>query len=221
MSTKAADVDALLRHASLVFWDFDGVIKDSVSVKSDAFEQLFLQYGPDVARRVRRHHEAHGGVSRFEKIPLYLTWAGQDAAGDMVRSFCEDFSRLVAQAVIDSAWVPGVREYLQANCPHQRFVLVTATPQDEIELILRSTGIAGCFHEVHGAPVPKAAAMADVLRRLRCAPADALAVGDSDTDLDAAAANGVPFLLRRTALNGNLQQRHIDPAFETLGVSPL
>ena len=32
-------------HYQYIFWDFDGVIKDSVLLKSDAFEQLFLNFG--------------------------------------------------------------------------------------------------------------------------------------------------------------------------------
>ena len=44
----------------LYFWDFDGVIKDSVDVKTQAYFQLFEPFGLDVAERVRQHHEAMG-----------------------------------------------------------------------------------------------------------------------------------------------------------------
>ena len=40
-----------IKKAKTIFWDFDGVIKDSVSVKSDAFEELFLPFGSDVAKK--------------------------------------------------------------------------------------------------------------------------------------------------------------------------
>ena len=42
----------------LVFWDFDGVIKESVSVKTDAFVDLFRPFGSDVCEQVRKHHLA-------------------------------------------------------------------------------------------------------------------------------------------------------------------
>ena len=221
MTTMSTTAEALLRHASVVFWDFDGVIKESVSVKTDAFVRLFSPYGSEVAQRVRAHHESHGGLSRFEKMPIYLGWAGEEAAAGRVRELCDEFSRLVMQAVIDSAWVPGSREYLLANRSRQRFVLVTATPQEEIEAILRVLDLRGCFVEVHGAPTAKRAAVAEALGRLHCAPADAIGVGDSGTDLDAAVANGVPFLLRRTPLNLDIQQRYTGPSFDSLaGTQP-
>jgi phosphoglycolate phosphatase-like HAD superfamily hydrolase len=211
-----SEVLALLQTASLVFWDFDGVIKDSIAVKGDGFEQLFLRYGQDVARRVRQHHEAHGGLSRYEKIPIYLGWAAEVATRETIQEFCRQFSRLVRQGVIDAPWVPGVREYLQAHHGRQRFVLLTATPQEEIQEILQALGISQCFLEVHGAPTPKATAIRSVLRRLRCPLAQALVVGDSRSDLDAAEENRLVCLLRRTAWNHDLQKRYEAPCFDHL-----
>lgn len=205
-----------MKEFKIIFWDFDGVIKDSVVVKSIAFEQLFLPYGRGIADRVRQHHESNGGVSRYGKLPIYLRWAGEPATEEQVQKFCDRFSELALQAVIDSAWVPGVREYLQANHTRQRFVLVTATPHGEIQQILHALEIGRFFCEVHGAPVAKSSAIMDVLERWRCQPEQALMVGDSETDLEAAEENNVAFLLRRTPLNKTLQQRYSGPTFEAL-----
>jgi phosphoglycolate phosphatase-like HAD superfamily hydrolase len=213
---STATAVTLLQRASIVFWDFDGVIKDSVAAKSDGFERLFLNYGCEVASRVRRHHEAHGGVSRYEKIPIYLSWVGEPGSAAQVQQFCEDFSKLVRQAVIDSPWVPGVREYLQKHCGRQRFVLLTATPQEEIQEILVTLDIAYCFESICGAPAPKASAIADILRYPHNSAENALVIGDSESDLAAAEANGVTFLLRCTAINHALQKRFSGPRFEVL-----
>lgn len=205
-----------MKKCRVLFWDFDGVIKDSVDVKTEAYVSLFLPYGREVATLVRQHHESHGGVSRFDKIPLYLLWAGELATPERIAEFCGRFSSLVLQAVIDSPWVPGVREYLLLNSFRQYFVLVTATPQDEIQKILESLDISQCFREVHGAPKQKTIAIKEVLSRLKCSPANALMIGDAETDLKAAQANSVPFLLRRTSLNLSIQTTHNGPMFENL-----
>jgi phosphoglycolate phosphatase-like HAD superfamily hydrolase len=210
------DVICLLRAARIIFWDFDGVIKDSVEVKSDGFERLFERYGTEVSYRVRQHHEAHGGMSRYEKMPIYLGWVGEPATADRIQEFCDQLSKLVFQAVIDSPWVPGVREYLQTQYLEQRFVLLTATPQEEIQGIVRALDIAHCFDQVCGAPTQKATAMADILRRLQYTAKDALMVGDSASDLCAAESNGVAFLLRCTAINQPLQRRYTGLSFEDL-----
>ena len=58
--------------------------------------------------------------------------------------------------------------------------------------------------------------MRETLQRRPCAVADVLMVGDSEADYDAAVANGVSFLLRRTSLNLRLQERHRGAAFNDL-----
>jgi len=211
---KQADV--LLKEKQVIFWDFDGVIKDSLAVKSLGFERLFLSYGKDVVKKVREHHNAHGGISRYEKIPLYLSWAGEPVTDDQVEEFCVRFSHLVQQAVIESPWVPGVFEYLQANYTSQFFFLITATPQEEIEQILCAVDINNFFREVHGAPTAKAMVVQDVMSRLRFNSDQALVVGDSATDLSAAEENNVAFLLRRTPFNQSLQKHFHGPCFENL-----
>jgi phosphoglycolate phosphatase-like HAD superfamily hydrolase len=198
----------MLRRYALLFWDFDGVVKDSVAVKTEAYAGLFASFGAQLETRVRAHHERHGGMSRYEKLPLYLRWAGRDASEAEVAQYCELFAHAVRQAVIDSPWVPGVREYLRANHARQCCVLITATPQAEIEDILRVLGLADCFREVHGAPTAKTQAIKSVLARRGCPAAEALLIGDSDSDYAAAKATGVEFLLRRTTLNRELQQTH-------------
>ena len=190
------------------------MIKDSVDVKTEAYERLFLPYGVETARRVRQHHEANGGMSRFDKVPLYLEWAGQSATPEQIEKCCQQFSQAVVKAVIDSPWVPGVREYLLKHYMDQYFAVVTATPQDEIEEILGSLELLHCFREIFGAPTKKEQAINAVLERLKCPPDEAVVIGDSESDLLAAQANLVPFLLRRTPLNRRLQATYQGPMFD-------
>lgn len=53
-----------------IFWDFDGVIAESVNVKTEAFYNLYLPYGIEIAEKVRRHHLDNGGMSRFENSAI-------------------------------------------------------------------------------------------------------------------------------------------------------
>ena len=67
-------MSTLIQNASLIFWDFDGVIKESVSIKTDAYIKIFEPYGKNIQDLVKNHHEINGGVSRFEKIPLQVKY---------------------------------------------------------------------------------------------------------------------------------------------------
>lgn len=185
----------------LVFWDFDGVIKESVDIKTGAFVHLFENWGMEVAAKVRAHHLANGGMSRFDKLPLYLRWAGKEPDTSLVNEFCERFSRLVLRGVINAPWVPGAERLLRFNPYRQNFVLVSATPQEELDLILQALDLTHCFSRVFGAPISKALAIGMSLADFGTKPDDCLMIGDARVDMEAAQANGVPFLLRLHATN--------------------
>ena len=191
-------------QAKIVFWDFDGVIKESVSVKTEAFIKLFEPFGADVVARVRSHLLANGGTSRFEKIPTYLKWAGQPVTDDNINNYCRAFSHAVLNGVVAAPWVPGVERYLRENRHGQQFVLVTATPLQEIKTILTAIGLNQCFTQTFGSPTRKEDAIRQVLSIHGISALECLMVGDATVDLEAAHRNKVPFLLRR-----HLENQHV------------
>lgn len=180
----------------LIFWDFDGVIKESIDVKTQAFVSLFDDYGSEVKNKVRNHHLANGGMSRFDKLPLYLRWAEQEIKEETTNEYCNRFSQLVFDGVINSDWVPGSESYLKLNSYNQRFILVSATPQEELELILEKLNLKECFNDIFGSPKSKKDAIAEILNSTNTNPDKSLMIGDAQVDIDAAQDNNVPFLLR-------------------------
>ena len=54
-----------------IFWDFDGVIIDSMKIKGDGFIELFENYNLKQVRLLERYHYANGGISRFDKIKYF------------------------------------------------------------------------------------------------------------------------------------------------------
>jgi phosphoglycolate phosphatase-like HAD superfamily hydrolase len=197
-----------LEPYKFVFLDFDGVIKDSVEVKADAFEQLFSCYGEDIAKRVRIHHEANGGNSRYEKLPLYLEWAGIRPENNTIEEFSKRFSSLAKNGVIDSPWVVGMPNYLINSAKKKPLFLVTATPQKEMEEILDALNIRHCFKQVIGSPSTKITAVSAMMQNYKIEPESAVMVGDSTIDYEAATENDIAFILRSTSLNRDLQQIH-------------
>lgn len=196
---KLEDNKALLKtlkKAKIIFWDFDGVIKESTHIKSLAFETLFRPFGDDVVAKVAAHHSQNGGMSRYEKIPIYLQWAGEVVEDHRIAQYCQKFSEMVLRDVAESAWVPGVREYLLDNFTNQKFILVTATPYNEIIEITKLINIFHLFSSIHGSPESKSSAIAQELAGHFCKPSEALMIGDARVDYEAALKNQVGFVLR-------------------------
>jgi len=185
----------ILDKFELIFWDFDGVVKESVSVKTDAFVELFRPYGKDVCSRVRRHHCANGGISRYTKIPLYLSWSKIETTHEKVDEFCSKFSEIVTDNVINSPWVPGVESLLRKNTD-KKFILVSATPQKELEDICRALELTHIFYKIFGSPANKSDVIKSVIDSTDTQYKKCLMIGDSLTDYNAAKNSNISFLLR-------------------------
>lgn len=188
-----------------IFWDFDGVIKESLDVKTDAFESLFSNYGSYVAQKVRNHHLQNIGISRYKKIPIYLSWVNEPDSSVNVEKFCNTFSDIVVENVVKSPWVAGFFEYINSNHGKKLNFLVTSTPQEEINLILKKLDIFSFFEEVYGAEISKDKSIKICIDRKKLNQKECLMIGDTEVDLNAAKKNNISFLLRKTHLNKNLQ----------------
>ena len=195
----------LINTSESIFFDFDGVIKDSLEVKSKAFEELFLPMGRVLAKKVREHHDANTGVSRFEKIPIYLGWAGFEGDKKMLEKYFKKFSSLVTQRVVQSAWVDNIQLFLENHYRDKYLFLITATPQSEIEVIVSELKIGEFFRKIIGSPQKKDMAIKKLLKQYNLSSKKSIVIGDSIVDFKAASTNNIPFILRKTNMNRDLQ----------------
>ena len=179
-----------------VFLDFDGVIIDSVDIKTEAFAEMFRQYGPDIEAKVVEYHLAHGGVSRFEKFKYYYErLLHKSIDEDQLQQLGNQFSELVLIKVLEAPFVDGAFETLMKlkalNIPTY---LVTGTPQEEIQYILKKRGLEDFFSGVYGAPRKKVHIVNSVINQSHYSPDACLYIGDALTDFSAAQQNGLYFL---------------------------
>ena len=190
-----------IKSKAFIFWDFDGVIKDSLGIKGDIFANIFMTYGDNFMNRVRNHHYENGGLSRYEKIRTYLEWTGEVHS---VEELATQFSNVAIDAVINSPWVPGVESYLRAKPDSQKYILFSATPQEEIETILLSLELESVFDGVYGSPIDKRESIKKFIEDNNINPYDCIFIGDSMSDLKASITNEVKFILRKHELNADI-----------------
>jgi beta-phosphoglucomutase-like phosphatase (HAD superfamily) len=184
-----------MRDWQAFFFDFDGVLADSVEVKTRAFAQLFAPFGPEIAAKVVEHHRRYSGVTRVEKFRhYYQEFLGQplDEAG--LADLCSRFARLVVDEVVAAPEISGAEAFLHRWAARLPCFVVSATPEPEIIEIVRRRGWSEYFKEVMGAPRSKKENLANLLGRHRLMPARCLFFGDAESDYRAAQACGVHFL---------------------------
>jgi len=179
-----------------IFFDWDGVITDSVNIKTDAFVDMFASYGKDVQERVKSHHLQNGGMSRFEKFKLYYKeFLGIDIDEKKVQELALEFSELVMKKIIAAEYIDGALETIKAE--HKKgtkLFVVTGTPTEEMKEIARKKGIYSFFTEFCGSPVKKDEHAANLLKKYNLKPQYCLFIGDALSDYNAAKVNRINFL---------------------------
>ncbi len=178
-----------------LIYEYDGVICDSVDVKTEAFAELYRSFGHEIEEKVIAYHLTHGGVSRFEKFKYYhKEFLGIDLTEEEIYEWADRFSNIVFHRVIDADYIEGAYEFLKRNSSYLLQFICTGTPEKEIKRILKEKGIHRLFNKVCGAPATKRENTQLLLTEYDLRPEEVIFFGDAATDLDAASFLGIRFI---------------------------
>lgn len=185
MSALQSHVQIEIDSLRAIVLDFDGTIVDSIDVKTQAFFDLFLPFGEDVAIRARDYHLDHQGITRTKKIE-HIVREFDLPSNELLRDrLADQFAALVLDRVVACPYLPGALEFLRHQSPRLPLFLVSATPGSELGKIVERRGISSYFTTIFGYPPDKQDALSQILRDNEFASQDVLTIGDSLSDLEA------------------------------------
>jgi phosphoglycolate phosphatase-like HAD superfamily hydrolase len=189
-------LEEIVSKKKIVIFDFDGVLVDSVHVKADAFFQMYQKYGSSLADKVRSHHLENGGMSRFAKFRYYQeTFLGEKVKPEVIDTLSIQFSSLVVEKIILSSWIPGAEIFLKFLYKKSKFCMInSATPQDEIDLIIHKRQMGKYFSGVFGSPASKADNLQKIVDQFSTNPSQIIFFGDALADWNAACEMGISFV---------------------------
>lgn len=178
----------------LLAFDCDGIILESMDVKSDAYARLAEPFGPEAMDRIRVFHALSGGVNRLEKFRwMYLTFAGREPLPAELDAAAARFADLIRDGMRHAALVPGILDVLKRWHGQVPMVVCSGAPQEELTKFLSERGLAGYFDIIGGAPPSKTPLLRSLLQRTGADPDKTVMIGDSLKDLEAARATGTHF----------------------------
>lgn len=177
------------------YFDFDGVLADSVEVKTDAFAKMFESYGSKIRHRVIDHHRENGGMPRKEKFKHYYDKFLKEPIDDkQIDELCNRFSSLVVKAVINAPEIPGAQDFLEKWHQKVSCFVVSATPDEEIQYIVKKRGLGNLFQEVLGSNRSKTGNLKYLLKKYGLDNTRGLFFGDAESDYIAAKNCAVSFI---------------------------
>ena len=189
-------MDTTQRRLQALFFDFDGVIVDSIQTKTEAFHILFNDCSDEVIQNVEEFHKQHGGISRVDKIAhAHEHFIGAPLCEEELKKWSARYSDLVVEKVIEVPWIKGAKEFLEStrNSTLDVFV-ISGTPEVELNYIIDKRGITDYFDERLGSPIRKPDHIRRLLEKYKLKPDDCVFIGDALTDYDAAKETGLHFV---------------------------
>ena len=181
---------------SLIVFDCDGVLLESMDVKSMAFRRIGEEYGAEMADRLVLYHRMHGGVSRYKKFAWMFGELGKEATDEDMARLNEQFVAAAYEEMKRCPMVPGAKETLDAWRGKKPMYVASGAPEDELRLILEKRGLAPYFAGMYGSPTVKTQILRAIVEHSGVYPSDVVMVGDSRIDLCAAEAVGTRFFGR-------------------------
>lgn len=176
-------------------FDCDGVLLDSVPVKTRAFARLAAPYGQEAADRFVMYHARHGGVSRYRKFAWFFeNELGRPITAQESEDWGKKFAAYALEEVRACPLIPGAEEALKHWHGRLPLYVCSGAPKAELDLVLGERGLAHYFEGIYGSPPAKSELLkAIVALHADLLPREFVMVGDSVTDEDAAREAGTLF----------------------------
>lgn len=194
---------------SIVF-DCDGVILESVDIKTRAFEHVFAQYGEDAVAEVLDFHRQHGGVNRLKKFAhVFETVFSREMTVKEAETLNIEFTAFCKDGLMECDPVDGFLEVAQRWCNALPCYVASGAPHDELNRILEYKNYSRFFKGIFGAPHNKADIILMAAKQHGIDVSSVLMVGDASTDLEAATTAGSAFYGRGEFANSVAQGKDL------------
>ena len=190
----AGGLRELYQRAECVFFDCDGVIFDSNGFKIEAMRRTLEAHAPHEIDQMEAFWRSNGGASRFVKFEHFYTHIAPRADVEVYKAAAAKRFGELARAAYDGVEPVEEALTLARATGASRCHVVSGAAQVELESVFAAKHIADLFASILGSPRAKLDLVRDVLAERRCAPENALLIGDGAMDFKVSQTLGLHFV---------------------------
>jgi len=178
-----------------IIFDFDGVILDSIPVKTEAFKKLFQNYTIDIVDKFIGFHLENGGMSRYEKIRYFFKELLQkNITEEEVLYYANLYSELTKQELSNEKYlIKEVLEFIKNNYQKYNFHIASGADENDLKYICDELGITIYFVTINGSPLEKKNIVKNIIEKFSYKKEKTILIGDSLNDYEAAKFNSIEF----------------------------
>ncbi len=186
------------KYKTLVF-DCDGVILDSNKIKTEAFYEIALPYGEEIAQQLVAYHKQHGGVSRFHKLEYFFSKIlhHADFQSELEANIAL-YGKLVKDKLLTCELIAGFSDFIQQpSIRHKRKIVLSGGFQDELWEVFEHRKLSDYFQGLFGSPDTKYEILDREIKK-NTIMLPAMYFGDSKLDYEIATAFRMDFIFLST-----------------------
>ena len=194
-----------------IIFDFDGVILDSVPVKTEAFRKLFEEYSEDQVQKLIEYHLENGGKSRYVKINYFFTTVVKKEISDKeVQNYAEKYSELTKIELSNKKYlIADTINFIKNNYKKYNLHIASGADASDLKFICERLELSKYFLSIHGSPKVKNEIVRDILNENQYKKNETILIGDSKNDYEAANINSIEFYGYNNLRLKNLNHKYI------------
>ena len=184
-----------MKGIETIFWDFDGVILDSMPVRNKGFEIVLKSFPKVQVEKLMEFHLKNGGLSRYVKFRYFFeNIRNENVSDQQIEELASEFSSIMKELLVDeSLIISDSLNYIKNNYIKYKMHIVSGSDQAELRFLCNELNISQYFISIHGSPTPKIVLVDNLLLSHQYLKDSCVLIGDSTNDLEAANKNGIDF----------------------------
>jgi len=184
-----------MKNFKNIFWDFDGVIIDSMAIREKGFREIFSGYDSILVDKLIAYHECNGGLSRFVKIRYFYEEILRISIDDeTINSLAKNFSHIMRRDLINKDFlIKDSVDFIEKTKNIFNFHIASGSEHEELNFLCKALEIDEFFVTINGSPEEKNKIIASLIELNNYKKNETMVIGDSINDFDAAVYNNISF----------------------------
>ena len=180
-----------------IIFDFDGVILDSIPVKTEAFRKLFEEFPKNKVDKLIDYHLENGGKSRYIKIQYFFNEIlHQDISEKDIQNYANKYSELTKQELANQKYlISDTIDFIKSNYQKYNMHIASGADENDLRYICESLELNQYFISINGSPKIKSEIVKDILIDNNYSKDETILIGDSINDFEAAKINNINFYM--------------------------
>lgn len=168
-----------------LFFDCDGVILDSNSIKTKAFQACLFNENKNLVSEFIKYHKDNQGIDRFKKLKFFFKDLKKNYNDIDYNKALKKYSDLCDSNLKKSKLVDGIEEFLKlAKEKNYTCYVVSGSEQNELRRVLEYKKLSKYFKGIYGSPLSKIENI-DKISKYNSILGKNFFFGDSEADLNA------------------------------------